>query len=259
MCRLTAEGFSMRAYEIMTPQVVSVGPETAVADAAQLMLRHHISGLPVVDVKGRLIGIVSEGDFLRRAETGTQHRRDRWLSYLAGAGRTAVEFARENGRKIGEVMTPDPVTATEDMPLDEVVELMESRGVKRLPVMRKDQLVGIITRSDFLIAIAGMTHRVADASVDDERLRDEVLAALQGAPWRPCRLNVTVRDGVASLRGIVRKKSARKAAIIAAENVPGVKEVRDHLSLYPPDEEDFGGGDFVSLQEQPSTLDDEPL
>jgi CBS domain-containing protein len=249
----------MRAYEIMTPQVITVGPETAVTDAAQLMLRHHISGLPVVDAGGHLIGIVSEGDFLRRAESGTQHRRGRWLSYLAGARRAAVEFAHENGRRVGDIMTPNPLTIAEDTPLDDVVQLMESRNVKRLPVMRKDQLVGIIARSDFLIAVASMAHQLPDLSAGDDQLRREVLAALQTAPWRPCRLNVTVRDGVASLHGIVRKESARKAAVIAAENVPGVRRVRDHLSLYPLPEEDFGGGDFVSLQEQPSTMDDEPL
>jgi CBS domain-containing protein len=249
----------MRAYEIMTPQVITVGPETAVSDAARLMLRHHISGLPVVDARGHLIGIVSEGDFLRRAETGTQHRRGRWLSYLVGAGRAAVEFAHENGRRVGEIMTANPHTVTEDTPLDDVVQLMESRNVKRLPVMRKDQLVGIVTRSDFLIAVASMAHRLPDVSAGDAELRREVQAALQEAPWRPCRLNVTVRDGVATLRGTVRKESTRKAAIVAAENVPGVTKVRDRLSLYPPPEEDFGGGDFVSLQEQPSTMDDEPL
>ncbi len=249
----------MRAYEIMTPQVITVTPETSVSDAARLMLRHHISGLPVLDAKGRLIGIVSEGDFLRRAETGTQRRRSRWLSYLAGVDRTAIEFAREAGRRVGDVMTPDPLTATEDMWLDEVARIMESRKVKRLPIMRKDQLVGIITRSDFLIPIADMARQIADASVDDAQLRGEVQAALQKASWRPCRLSVAVRDGVVSLRGIASKESARRAAIIAAQNVPGVRKVHDHLTVHPPPEEDFGGGDFVSLQEQPSTADDEPL
>ncbi len=249
----------MRAYEIMTPQVISVGAETTVVEAARLMLRHHISGLPVVDAKGRLIGIISEGDFLRRSETGTQHGRGRWLSYLAGADRLAAEFAHENGRKVGEIMTPDPITATEDMPLDEVVRLMERHNVKRLPVMRNDLLIGIITRSDFLIAIASMGDRVADGSSTDSEIRNQVQAALEKPKWRPRRLDVTVRDGVVTLRGVVESKSARKAAIVAAENVPGVRRVRDHLSLYPPPEEDFGGGDFVSLQEEPSTTDDEPL
>ena len=249
----------MRAYEIMTPQVITVGPETAVSEAARLMLQYHISGLPVVDAQGRLIGIVSEGDFLHRTETETQHSRSRWLSYIAGIDRAAIEFSREAGRRVCDIMTPDPFTATEDMRLDEVVDVMESRKVKRLPVMRNDRLVGIITRSDFLIAVAGMARQLADATSDDAQIQAEVQAALQKAPWRPCRLAVTVRDGVVSLRGIVRKESARKAAIIAAQNIPGVRKVRDYLGVHPPPEEEFGGGDFVSLQEEPSTADDEPL
>ncbi len=249
----------MRAYEIMTPQVITVGPDTSVPDAARLMLRHHISGLPVVDGQGRLIGIVSEGDFLRRAETGAQRRRSRWLSCLAGIDRTAIEFVREAGRKVGDIMTPDPFTVSEGMQLDEVAGIMEARRVKRLPVMRKDRLVGIITRSDFLIPIADMARQIADASADDAQLRAEVQEALQKAPWRPCRLSVAVRNGVVSLRGIATRASARRAAIVAAQNVPGVRKVHDHLSVYPPAEEEFGGGDFVSLQEQPSTTDDESL
>jgi CBS domain-containing protein len=249
----------MRAYEIMTPQVITVTPDTSVPDAARLMLRHHISGLPVVDAKGQLIGIVSQSDFLRRAETGTQHKRSRWLAYLAGVDRTAIEFVREAGRRVGDIMTANPFTATEDMRLDEVARIMESRNIKRLPVLRKGQLVGIVSRSDFLIPIAALACKMADASADDAQLRAEIQTVLQKASWRPCRLSITVRDGIVSLRGIASKESARRAAIIAAENVPGVRKVHDHLSVEPSPEEDFGGGDFVSLQEQPSTADDEPL
>src|SRR5271169_5713162 len=252
----------MRAHQIMTPQVITVGADTAIIEAVNMMLRHHISGLPVVDTAGRLIGIISEGDFIRRAETGTQHKRGRWLSFLRGVDRIAVEFAHEHGRAVGEIMTPNPITVTEGTPLDQVVQTMESKNVKRLPVMRGDRMVGIITRSDFLAAVANLAHSVPDPSADDDHIRSEVMAAMREAPWRPCRLNVTVRDGVVSLGGVIKKESARKAAIVAAENVAGVRKVQDHLSTapaYPPAEEDFGGGDFVSLQEQPSTADDEPL
>ena len=252
----------MRAHQIMTPQVITVGADTTIVEAVNMMLRHHISGLPVVDAAGRLIGIISEGDFIRRAETGTQHKRGRWLTFLAGADRVAAEFAHEHGRKVGEIMTPNPLTVTEGAPLDQVVQIMESNNVKRLPVMRGDRMVGIITRSDFLAALAGLARSVPGPSADDDHIRSEVMAAIAQAPWRPCRLNVTVRDGIVSLGGVIKKESARKAAIVAAENVAGVKKVQDHLCqapAYPPPEEDFGGGDFVSLQEQPSTTDDQPL
>jgi CBS domain-containing protein len=250
----------MRAHQIMTPQVITAGPETSVLDAIKLMLRHHIGGLPVVDDQGRLIGIVSEGDFIRRAEIGTQHKRGRWLSFLAGPERLAADFAREHGRKVGEIMTPNPLTVSEGTPLDEVVRIMETNSIKRLPVMREHRLVGMLTRKDFLPAVASLAH-VPGPSADDDHIRREVTAALRQASWRPCPMNVTVRDGIVGLSGVV-KESAHKAAIVAAENVAGVRKVNDYLSVtpaHPPGEEDFGGGDFVSIQEQPSTADDEPL
>jgi CBS domain-containing protein len=114
----------MRARQIMTPHVITVGADTSIIKAVNMMLRHHISGLPVVDAAGKLIGIVSEGDFIRRAETGTQHKRGRWLTFLAGADRVATEFAHEHGRKVGEIMTPNPLTVAEDTPLDQIVQIM---------------------------------------------------------------------------------------------------------------------------------------
>ena len=252
----------MRAHQIMTPQVITVGAETTIIEAIHLMLQHHIGGLPVVDTAGNLIGIVSEGDFIRRAELGTQHRRGRWLSFLAGADRLATDFAREHGRKVADIMTPDPLTVTEETPLDEVVRIMETHGIKRIPVMRGDRLVGMLTHADFLPAVVNLVQSAPGPSADDDHIRNEVMAALRQAPWRPRPFNVTVSDGIVTLSGVVRKKSARKAAIVAVENVAGVRKVRDYLSVapsHPPAEEDFGGGDFVSVEEEPSTADDEPL
>jgi CBS-domain-containing membrane protein len=226
------------------------------------MLRHHISGLPVVDAAGKLVGIISEGDFIRRAEIGTRRKRGRWLTFLVGTDQIAADFVHEHGRRVGEIMTPDPLTVTEDTPLEQIAQIMESNNVKRLPVVRGNRLVGIVTRSDFLPAVADLARNVPGPSADDDHIRSGVMAAIDQAAWRPCRLNVIVRDGIVSLSGVIRNDAVRQAAIIAAENVPGVKKVHDHLydaRAYPPPEEDFGGGDFVSLQEQPSTVDDEPL
>jgi CBS domain-containing protein len=251
----------MRAHEIMSREVITVGVDASIVDAINIMLAHHISGLPVVDPAGKLVGILSEGDFIRRAEIGTQRKRGRWLALLAGADRVAVDFAREHGRKVGQLMTANPVTITEDTPLEQVVGIMEARDVKRLPVMRGDEIVGMITRADFLPAIANLARHLQIHSDDDEKIRRSVLAAIARAPWRPRALNVGVRDGTVALKGIVRSDKARQAAIIAAESVPGVKNVEDQLCTvaHPPPEEDYGGGDFVSLQEQPPTEDDQPL
>ncbi|MGZ5877246.1 MAG: CBS domain-containing protein [Bradyrhizobium sp.] len=252
----------MDAHQIMTPDVITVGAETSIVEAANTMLRHQISALPVVNGAGQLIGIISEGDFIRRAEIGTQRKRGRWLTCLVGTDRIAADFVHEHGRKVGDIMTPDPLTVTEDTPLDQIVQIMESNNVKRLPVVRGTRLVGIVTHSDFVAVVAGLARHIPSPSADDEHIREKVLAVIEQAVWRPCRLNVTVQDGIVSLRGVVKNQNVRQAAIVAAENVPGVKKVLDHLSearAHPPPEEDFGGGDFVSLQEQPSTVDDEPL
>jgi CBS domain-containing protein len=251
----------MRAQQIMTQHVITIGADAPIAEAVDTMLRHHVSGLPVVDADGDLIGIVSEGDFIRRAEIGTQRKRGRWLSFLVGTDRVAADFVRSHGRKVSEIMTPDPLTVWEDTPLDEIVEIMESNNVKRLPVVRGKRLVGIVTRSDFLATVADLARHAPSPSADDDHLRAQVVAAIDGAAWGPCRLKVTARDGVVILSGVVASKNARQAAIVAAENVPGVKKVLDNLETraYPPPEEDLGGGDIVSLQEQPSTADDEPL
>jgi CBS domain-containing protein len=138
---------------------------------------------------------------------------------------------------------------------------MESHGVKRFPVLRDEEIVGIVTRTDFLAAIANLSlDRVGYADGDNE-IRKSVVTALSQAAWRPCGLNVSVHEGVVTLRGTVRNDNYRKAAIVAAENVRGVKRVEDQLSrvTYPPPEDEYGGGDFVSLQAEPSTADDEPL
>ena len=251
----------MLAREIMSREVITVGVDASIVDAINIMLAHHVSCLPVVDSTGKLLGILSEGDFIRRAEIGTQRRRGRWLTIVAGADRVALDFARAHGRKVGQIMTLDPVTIAEDMPLEQIVAIMEARNLKRLPVLRGADIVGMVTRSDFLPVIARLASRPRISSGDDEQIRNAVLAEIACTPWRPSALNVSVRDGTVTLKGTVRSNKARQAAIIAAENVPGVKTVADRLCevAHPPSEEDYGGGDFVSLQEEPSTEDDQPL
>jgi CBS domain-containing protein len=213
----------------MTRKVFTVGLDTPVTEAAAIMLKHHVSGLPVVDPTGKLAGIVSEGDFIRRSEIGTQRRRSRWLQLLVGPGKEAQEFVRERGRKVGEVMTPDPLTISEDTPLADVVQLMEKRNVKRLPVVRDGHIVGIVTRANLLQAVAGLARDVPDPTADDDHIRERIIASIDKADWRPFGLGVTVRNGVVHLHGVIVDESSRQAAIVAAENIQGVKEVHDHL------------------------------
>ncbi len=249
----------MRARQIMTRQVITVAPETSILEAADTMLQHHISGLPVVNTAGKLTGIISEGDFIRRAEIGTQRKRGRWLQLLVAKGRSASEYVRERGRKVNEIMTPNPVTVVEDTPLEDIVRILEQHNVKRLPVVRGDQLVGIVTRSDLLQAVATLARDIPDPTADDDDVRSAITAAICGADWSPSRFNVIVCNGIVHLSGIITDERCRQAAIVAAENVPGVVQVHDELCSFPPPEEEFGGGDFVSLQLEPPTMDDAPL
>jgi CBS-domain-containing membrane protein len=248
----------MRARQIMTRQVITIGPETSIVEAADTMLQYHISGLPVVDTAGKLVGIVSDGDFIRRAEIGTQRKRGRWLQLLVGKGQTASEYVRERGRKVKEIMTPNPVTVAEDTPLEDIVRIIERHNVKRLPVVRGDQLVGIVTGSNLLQSVAALARDIPDPTADDDHIRGAIIKAIEGTNWSPI-FNVIVRNGIAHLSGIITDERCRQAAIVATENVPGVRQVHDELCSYPSPEDDLGGGDFVSLQEQPSTMDDIPL
>jgi CBS domain-containing protein len=219
----------MRAHQIMTKPVITVGPETTIVDAANIMLRRHISGLPVVDSSGELVGIVSEGDFIRRSEIGTQRKRGRWLRFILGPGRSAADFVQEHGRRVAEVMTKDPLTITEDTAMAEIVELMEKNNVKRLPVVHDGKLVGIVSRANLLQAVASLAREVPDPTADDDHIRDRIIAAMEKQDWCPFGLSVIVKDGIAHLSGVITEESARAAAIVAAENVEGVKKVHDHL------------------------------
>ncbi|TPQ42699.1 hypothetical protein C2U70_00960 [Bradyrhizobium guangdongense] len=219
----------MRAHQIMTRSVISVTPETSIVDAANLMLQRHVSGLPVIDGQGKLVGIVSEGDFLRRSEIGTQRKRRNWLRFILGPGTSANDFVGEHGRKVGEVMTTTPVTINEDTALAEIADLMEQKNIKRLPVVRGDKVVGIVSRASLLQAVASLARQVPDPTADDDHIRNRIIDTMEKTDWCPYGLNVIVRDGIVHLSGVITEERSRQAAIVAAENVEGVKKVHDHL------------------------------
>jgi CBS domain-containing protein len=220
----------MKAKDVMTTPVVTVEPGSTVAQAIRLMLQRKISGLPVVDA-GRLVGMVTEGDLLRRVETGTERRRPRWLEFLLGPGRLAEEYAHTHGRKVEDVMTRLPATADEDASLEDIVHMMEKRQIKRMPIMRGERLVGIVSRANLLHALASLSHEVKPASQSDGSIREQLLKDLEKQPWAPVgALDITVREGVVELWGSITDERERQALIIAAENIPGVKAVRDHLA-----------------------------
>jgi CBS domain-containing protein len=219
----------MRAHQIMTRSVITVTPEATIVEAANIMLQKHVSGLPVVDAAGKLVGVVSEGDFIRRSEIGTQRKRGRWLRFILGPGKSASDFVHEHGRKVCEVMTKSPLTITEDTALEEIVELMEKNNVKRLPVIRGDKVVGIVSRANLLQAVASLAREVPDPTADDDHIRNRVIDAMEKNDWCPFGLSVIVKDGIVHLSGVITEERSRQAAVVAAETVQGVKQVHDHL------------------------------
>jgi CBS domain-containing protein len=219
----------MRAHQIMTRSVITVTPDASILEAANTMLRFHVSGLPVVDAAGKLVGIVSEGDFIRRSEIGTQRKRGRWLKFLFGTGAAATDYVQEYGRKISDVMTREPITIAEDATVEEIVTSMETHGVKRLPVMRGDKLVGIVSRANLLQAVASLVREIPDPTADDDHIRKRIIAGIDKNDWSPFGLNVIVRDGIVHLSGVITDERSRQAAMVAAQNVAGVKQVHDHL------------------------------
>jgi CBS domain-containing protein len=223
----------MKTHDVMTWGAITVEPESSVARAVRLMLQNKISGLPVVDDKGELVGMVTEGDFLRRSELGTQRQRPRWLEFLLGPGRLAAEYVQSSGQKVAEIMTPEPKTITPETPLDEVVSLMERHRVKRLPVLQDGKLVGIVSRANLLHALASIAREVKAPAGNDATIREQIMAECAKQRWAP-HINVVVRDGVVGLWGVITDERERQALIVAAENVPGAKAVHDHLAWVEP-------------------------
>jgi CBS domain-containing protein len=225
----------MQARDIMASRVVSIAPEATVLEAIELMLKNRISGLPVIDRTGELVGIVTEGDFLRRAETGTERKRPRWLEFLLGPNSLAKDYVRSHGRKVEEVMTKELVTVSEEAPLDEVVRIMERKRVKRLPVMRGRELVGIVSRASLLHAFATMSRDLPQPAKSDADIRRRVMEELAKQPWAPIALiDIVVKNGVVELWGSITEASQGEALRVCAENIPGVKAVVSHLSWIEP-------------------------
>jgi CBS domain-containing protein len=231
----------MQAADVMTTSVITVTSDTSVQDLAALLGRHGISGVPVVDAADALIGIVSEGDLLHRAETGTarrtERRRVRWLDSFAKDRDLARDYVRSHAHTVGDVMTRDVITVAETAALDEIANLLEINRIKRVPVVRDGKVVGIISRANLVRALAAMQTQPAatEAGADDRTIRQAVLAELRGQEWaRFWAADILVRDGVVHLWcSDDRSEEHRQAMRVAAENAPGVRSVEMHIVSVP--------------------------
>ena len=219
----------MQVKDAMTTNVVGIQSDAGIDQAVEIMLRSRISALPVFDDEHTLVGIISEGDLLRRAELGTERRRPRWLELLLGPGRFATDYVHAHGRKVDELMTYEVVTVEQDAALEEAVDLMNRYKVKRLPVMADGRLVGILARADLLRALAPLL-KAPSAKRGDAEIRDSLLAELQRQKWAPiAAMDLEVADGVVSARGTLSDERQRDAIKVIVENALGVRAYHDHL------------------------------
>lgn len=221
----------MKAKDVMTQKVYSVNLKTPVHEIARLLLERQISAVPVIDEGNRVLGIVSEGDLMRRVE-GERHR-SWWLGLVADPRRLARDYVKSHGRDAQSVMTREVITVTEDTPLADIAQLLEKERIKRVPVLRDGRLVGIVSRANIIQGLAARSEVLeVKVEVDDVRIRKTLLDTLDKEPWATAiGFNVLVDKGTVHLYGVVDSDAQRGAVEVAAQNVPGVRAVENHLQL----------------------------
>jgi CBS domain-containing protein len=221
----------MKASDVMSSPVITVKPYASVKDAARLFLRHGISAVPVVDDAGRLVGIVSEGDLIHRAEIGTERRGSWWLLLVAEEQALAADYIKTHAIKVADVMTRTVITATPETPLHEIAMTMEKNGIKRVPIVSNGQLVGIVSRANLVQAFASSGPKL-EIPLSDTMIRDKLMEKLKQQSWAHTGLlNVTVHDGIVDLWGFSSSETESNAVRIAAETTPGVRAVNNHILI----------------------------
>lgn len=225
----------MLAKDVMTSNVVCVLPETQVMDIVKLLLERHISAVPVVTAEGRLVGIVSEGDLIRRHEIDSEHRYSWWMSFFVASENRTQEYIKEHGQQAQDVMTVDVVTIGEEEPLGEVAKLLDERRIKRVPVVRAGKLVGIVSRSNLLQGVLAVRQAGGVGPTPDDRLlRERIISSLiKDTATHIDLLNLVVTDGIVHLWGAADSERGKRAIHLAAESIEGVRGVENHLGVLP--------------------------
>jgi len=227
----------MKASDVMVANVISVSPAAPVREVARVLLSNQISAVPVLDELGRLIGIVSEGDLIRRAELHTEHRRSWWLSLFSNKDKEAlaVEFMKAHSQSVTDVMTRDVITAAPDTPLREIAGLLEKNHIKRVPIIDEEgKVLGIVSRANLIQALATLVEDTDQAGTDDTTIRQKVMAQFRSEEWsKYSTLNATVQGGTVELWGFVGSEAEKEAARVTAELVPGVHAIENNVIVRP--------------------------
>lgn len=225
----------MQAKDVMSTLAATISPEATVQDAAKLMLERGISALPVLDGKGRVVGIISEGDLVRRAELGTDKVYGSWwLRFLASPNESAAaDFVKTHGTRVRDVMTSPVVSVSENAPVEKIALLLEKHRIKRVPVLRAGQLVGIVSRADLVRRLA-VARTGKPPTAGSRSLRKRMLQTLGEAGVDASYVNVSASEGVLHLWGGVKSDAEKRALRVAAERVPGVRRIEDHTFVMPP-------------------------
>ncbi len=223
----------MKARDVMVAPVITASPNASIKSVAEMFIRYGISAVPVVGDNGQVVGIISEGDLLHRAETGTEKRRSWWLRAFVGPDTLADDYVKSHTRKVSDVMSRQVITASPETPLHEIASLLEKHAIKRVPIVEDGRLVGLVSRANLLHAIVS-AGKALEIPLSDSAIRDRLLAHLRAQSWAHTGLlNVTVNNGVVDLWGIVNSDSERKAIRVAAETAPGVRAVNDNMRPWP--------------------------
>jgi CBS-domain-containing membrane protein len=224
----------MNASDVMVRNVITVSPDTETSVAIKLLVDKDISALPVVDGTDGVVGIISEADLFRREEIGTEKHRPWWLEAMIPSVTLATDFAKSHGRRVGEIMSERVVTAEEDTSLSKIATLLERHRIKRIPIVKDGKLVGIVSRSNLIQALASMSSKPDEALAADRALRFEILNRLKGQSWTHFdESNVVVSDGIVHLWGLIDSPQQRKALFALVEEVAGVGKVEDEtISAY---------------------------
>ncbi|HWL69286.1 MAG TPA: CBS domain-containing protein [Geminicoccus sp.] len=225
----------MLVRELMTTGVLSVSPTVPVKALVALLAERALPGVPVIDAANRLVGMVTESDLLRRLALSDEPQLTWFQSLFDNHDRAADRYARAHGVTAGDVMTRALWTVDENTTAERAARMLEEHKIRRLPVLREGQLVGMVSRTDLLRALFPSPANGITFATSDDSIRSAILASMRQQPWATAPLlSFEVGGGVVELRGYHRSEATRRALSVLIWEVPGVTRVLDNATEMPP-------------------------